>query len=281
MPNSDLRSWSHRIREFPHREWVLILVLTYAVILAVLASLFLLFEERSNIPIEEETRLLWGPRNLIEVAFFVSQIGVAILAVVALTIAKSHSDHMKQRTEEAVSARKATVYMEINSRYHSAAVTYSRLKLVYFQELHELLRRPEPVGELVHAKLRTMFDDSYARFDETHDGECEYIRTTKLLSFLEDIGLLVERKYVAVEDVVDFMGGVIGMAAQLLQEHMIWLRRRDHDPTLFANALKLMERALSFRYTIYNEGVYRLGSGTHDSTGPEPMTGNDPIPSVA
>lgn len=73
MPNSNVRTWGHRIREFPHREWVLVLVLTYAVILAVLASLFLLFEEGGNIPIEEETRLLWGPRNLIEVAFFVSQ----------------------------------------------------------------------------------------------------------------------------------------------------------------------------------------------------------------
>lgn len=264
MPESEIRTWGRRMREFPQREWVLVLVLTYAVISAVFAILLFLVAEGHDILLEEETHL----RNIFEIVFFGSQIVVALVALLALSIAathaehmRQHSDRMKERTEEAVRARKATVYMEINSRFNSREITYSRLKLAYFEELHQLLRRPEPVCAFVNAKLCAMFDDAYAQFDEANNGESEYTRTTKLLSFLEDIGLLIERRYVEDRDIIDFMGGVINMTAELLEEHIMWLRRRyDNDQALYANALLLMKRASSFEYTTYNEEDSRPGT---------------------
>lgn len=59
-----------------------------------------------------------------------------------------------------------------------------------------------------------MFEAAYARFDEARNSESEYTRTTKLLSFLEDVGLLIERKYAEERDIINFMGGVINMAAE-------------------------------------------------------------------
>jgi len=255
-------SWGARAWAFVRLESVLVLVLVYAIFLATLAAVFLLFAEGREFAMEEERRLLWAPRNIVEVVFFVSQIGVAILAAVALQIAKHHADHMAQRTQEAVRARKATVYMEINSRYNSSAVTYSRLRLVYLMELHAQGARAETVAEFVDARLREMYDDAFGKFDETLGGECDYTRTLKLLSYLEDIGVLVERQYVDAEDVFDFMGGVITMVEVLLRQHIIWRRQQEGSPALYANALRLMARAASFPHTTFDEGVYRLAPPT-------------------
>jgi hypothetical protein len=251
--------WPARVREFVHVEWVLILVLTYAVLLGVVGAIFFIFAEGQTLRMKTEPSLVWDTRGLIEIVFFVSQIGIALLAAVALSIARKHADHMKLRTEEATRARKATVYMEINSRYNSAPVTYSRLKLVYLMEIHASGTKPETVDAFVHTKLKEMYDQTYAKFNEAETtGEGEYTKSLRLLSFLEDIGVLVEKKYVEAEDLFDFMSGVIRFAENVLQHHIIWRREQTGSPSLYANALKLMQKAHAFSPSAFDEGVYRL-----------------------
>jgi hypothetical protein len=258
--------WRTRIGNFIRAEWILILILNYAFLVGVIACVFFLFAEGKERYMETEPRLVWGVRGFVEIVFFVSQIGVALLAAVALHVARNHARHMAERTKEAERARRATVYMEINSRYHSPAITYSRLKLVYLTELYAAVARTETLDEFVDARLRVMWYQSFAKFDEAQSGECDYTRTLKLLSYLEDIGVLVEKEYVDANDVLDFMGGVILMVEKALRAHIIWRRQEEQDGSgsLYANALKLMHRAERFPSTTFNDGIYRVNLTTND-----------------
>jgi hypothetical protein len=51
--------------------------------------------------------------------------------------------------------------------------------------------------------------------------------------------VLVEKKYADADDVLNFLGGVITMADELLREHIIWKRQDSQNSAIYATSSSL------------------------------------------
>lgn len=171
---------------------------------------------------DERARL----RNWLELCYFSASVIVAGVAWFAVQFAK-------KQAIEAEHSRAAQVYLELTGRYTSERLTRSRLMVVsLWHEFHSDREAEMTVGEFVHRRI--------AALRSSNIDELEiYNKYLDLLTFFEDVGVLVKRGYVKVEDVqLLFKAAIVGVR-ELFEPHILARQKEDRDAQLFENFLEL------------------------------------------
>jgi hypothetical protein len=175
-----------------------------------------------------------------EVAFFLSGIGLFVLAVPGLFIASRHAKHVERQTILATRATQATAYESLFNKMVSDDIING------FRIITELTDSYSAYAGKAQTSL-----SKYAIMEMTEwlqNADPKSVDTIKLISAIENFGLLVRRGYTSMDDVyyiaegplkrVDSVWGPYLAESQANSpdgrecEHAIWLlnRIRDYEP---------------------------------------------------
>jgi hypothetical protein len=165
-------------------------------------------------------------RSWLELCYFVASIIVAGVVWFAVRFAR------KQATE-AENSRAAQVYLEITGRYISGNIAKSRAMVVTLRRQFDPDAEPRlPLGEFIHEQIEPLRSSNIDDFEV-------YMKYIELLTFFEDVGVLVKRGYVKSEDIkLLFKAAILGVR-DLFAHHIEIRQAEEGDPQMFENFLEL------------------------------------------
>jgi hypothetical protein len=195
-------------------------------------------------------------RTFFEILSFISTaLIVPGVAFWAASFAKQQFLEARRQADEAVHARLATVYMEINKKFVEQDVAESRRRLA-------ALRRKYPEDKLCKETLSAYINRvliSYFNVIDTSGQATDYSKTMQIMTYFEDIAVLIHKKLIPKEIIFDFMGDTLVHVEECLKDHIIWRRKLENSVQLYANTLLLMKQAKDCKSNLeFNEGDYAM-----------------------
>ncbi|MBO0905922.1 DUF4760 domain-containing protein [Jiella sonneratiae] len=172
----------------------------------------------------------------VEMAYYISSTMIFFISGFALLIAYSQSS-------EASHARRAAIYLEITRRVESKSVRIARRKLIAIQK--RFADNPNQAHQ--HPSLKSFAGQVVKDLKTDHDriiltdSECdtEFRKLHTILSFFEDVGVLVRHGHLKRRDVFEIMSSLIEMTENIFSEY-IEMQQKLNGDRIYANALWLM-----------------------------------------
>lgn len=198
--------------------------------------------------------------NQLAVVYFLGNTLVALIAAFSITFARRQLKH-------AEASRRASIYMEIYKRVNSNEIKYSFRKMAGIMSSYDTCKQDnETMSQYAHRIFLGYHELHVAAVKSLTplaSADTEYSKTMAIIVFLEDIGVLIARRYLHSEDIFDYIGLSIITTESIFKDHIIWIRKnRGNDPSVYANALSLIKKAkiAQSRASIhsFNEGDYRI-----------------------
>lgn len=220
-------------------EWVIQISRLILALMVLTVCLFILYDLlRTVVPAALEGVDGRDPnhfRNFFELWFmFASGVLVPLLALWALGFAK-------RQAVEAENTRIANVYMTITDRWNSEALVRSRMAIWNLHDEYGSVGNANPLK----ARATGAVDYINLRLIELRSTDrMQYMRHIAILIFLEDLGVLCEKKYIRAEDILEFIAAPICQQMILLAAFIDG--QRADDTQCYINALKLRDQAIKF-----------------------------------
>jgi hypothetical protein len=197
--------------------------------------------------------------NILEVTYFIGNTIVAIVTPIVFIFAIRQFKHTEQ-------TGRASVYLDISNRYNSDSIRYARQQISKIKHAWSERKLNGTLnGETLESfgnRIMVLLHDERKKFFLTSSSQSEYDKIIVILSFIEHLGVLADRKYIDKNDLFDLMCGTIQTTEDVLKNHIKWIRNeRDRgSPNTFANALWLMEKARknAHKMNFYDKGEYRI-----------------------
>jgi len=197
-------------------------------------------------------------RDALELGFFLVNIVVLPLGLVALVIARGHARELEN-------TRQGSVYMTIVDKWNSTALVNSRAKILnlYYEYNQKKQENLSEVVNVTDAEYISAFVYNLGKNNKLLEHR-EYVN---ILYFFEDLGILSRKGYIRTDDVYNFMGENITVLVGFLIPYIGMERNREsvtrpRDPdilALYANALHLYNGAKAYAPQFHREELPKLG----------------------
>lgn len=183
-----------------------------------------------------------GFRGGFEFLYFLTNSFIVFVAWYAITFARRQS-------EEAEKARLANVYIEVGNRWFAGPISDSRIAIANIAKAYarELERRglhgprdpdvrEQEMAEHFHEELTALLG---LKSSET------YAKTMALANFFEDVGLMVYRQYLNIDDMEQLLKTAVISTYKYLRVHIDSRRRNENAYTMYQNFEWLADELIS------------------------------------
>lgn len=179
-------------------------------------------------------------RNVIELLYFLSSLGLVVVAILALRFAKSQADQSRRQNEiaqeqAALSTRtaQAAVYMRLVERIASSEMVFGGQLRTLIVQQHAASDGSLPLGEFASQCIEALNDDTRGNF-------------IGFLIFLEDIGLLARRGYLSMDDVFHLLEGPLKEFNDAFLFHLEKMRAASYQQRMCDNAIWLLKEIVGY-----------------------------------
>ena len=179
-------------------------------------------------------------RNVIELLYFLSSLGLVVVAILALRFAKSQADQSRRQNEIALEQSKssartaqATVYMRLVERLGSDEMAFGAQLRALIAREHEASGSELPLGEYASAYIGSLDEQRHAEFIE-------------FLIFLEHLGLLARRRYLSMDDVFHLLEGPLKEFNDAYLFHLEGMRARSYQQRMCDSAIWVLKEIVGY-----------------------------------
>ncbi|HEV7285168.1 MAG TPA: hypothetical protein VGN75_09945 [Kaistia sp.] len=172
-------------------------------------------------------------RNVIEFLYFLSSLGLVVVAILALRFAKSQADQSRRQNDLSTRTAQAAVYMRLVERIAcSEMVLGGQLRTLVVQQ-HAASDGSLPLGAFASQCIEALDDDTHGSF-------------IGFLIFLEDIGLLARRRYLSMDDVFHLLEGPLKEFNDVFLFHLEKMRAASYQQRMCDNAIWLLKEIVGY-----------------------------------
>lgn len=179
-------------------------------------------------------------RNAVELLYFVSSLGLVVVAIAALGFAKSQADQIRRQNEIALEQTRshtrtaqAAVYMRLVEKLASDEMAFGAQLRARIVEQYEAAATDMPLGAYAAERIEALSPEAHAQFIE-------------FLIFLEDIGLLARRRYLSMDDVFHLLEGPMKEFNEAFLPHIEGMRAGSYNRRMCDNAIWLLKEIVGY-----------------------------------
>ncbi|MFN4090947.1 MAG: hypothetical protein ACK4QW_18145, partial [Alphaproteobacteria bacterium] len=173
-------------------------------------------------------------RNVIELLYFLANLGLVLVAILALRFARSQADHSRRQNDISTKAAQAAVYMRLVDKIGSSEMVFGGQLRHRIVKRHRLHGNGMPLGEFASREIVALAPEQRASFID-------------FLIFLEDIGLLARKRYLSMDDVFHLIEGPLNDFREVFLDHMEGMRTGSHQQRMCDNAIWLLKEIVDYR----------------------------------
>jgi hypothetical protein len=186
---------------------------------------------------------------ILEIAFWISQSLVPVVALFAMAYAAMQIDESTKMRSAAILQARANFLLQLDERWDSPEISESFIK--FYEMRSTAIAEVEKLGLNLSdvAKVQRAADSFPDRLTELRSNKPEeYKRLTLLLGFFETMGVMVKKGYVSDEDMYDLFSGPILEVGKFFRAH---IKERNEEmgvlKGLYEHALFLVDRIQAIR----------------------------------
>ncbi|MGB0696002.1 MAG: DUF4760 domain-containing protein [Rhodospirillaceae bacterium] len=213
----------------PNTDRLLAVLLFFSVFLiGVLATVSIVL----LLPLAPET-LVAGKQN-IETIYYVTNSLLFLVALGAAVFAGHQFLAAKEQNKNLKNTHRAQVFLDIQEIWDTGPMREAKILIVEYCRVRDSTDRVE---------INRLFSEKMTKLYMTR----EYFNYSPALHFIENIGLMVRRGYLTIEDINDILGTAVFQIFDLFEKHIQDLQTKFGSKTFYENAIWLNSALRAYR----------------------------------
>ena len=179
-------------------------------------------------------------RNVTELLYFLSSLGLVVVAILALRFAKSQADQIRRQNEIALDQTRshtrtaqAAVYMRLVEKLASNEMAFGAQLRARIVADYGAAATDVPLGAYASDRIDALSPEAHAQFIEFQ-------------IFREDIGLLARRRYLSMDDVFHLLEGPLKEFNEAFLVHIEEMRAASYNRRMCDNAIWLLKEIVGY-----------------------------------